>query len=336
MVVSLILAGVLLLIGFVAATQFFGHSARAGRESGRFLEELTVENNHSPHKIAVIDVEGIITSQAWDRSGRNMVDLIEDELRFAARDDSVKAVVLKVDSPGGEVLASDDISRAIIDFQDKHNKPVIAAMGGLAASGGYYVSAPCQWIVANELTITGSIGVIMHSFNYRGLLDKVGLYPQVFKSGKFKDMLSGSKKLDEVDPEEHKMIQAMIEETYKKFTSVVAKGRQRAAELNQGDGRKLAANWEQVADGRVFTGKQAYEYGFVDETGNFDTAVARARKLANISSANLIRYQEPFNIAQLFSLFGKSDATTLKVDLGMEMPKLSAGRLYFLSSTVLH
>lgn len=336
MIVSFALAGILAVIVGASLLSRLAISDNTGRQSGRWLEEVVVENNRSPHRIAIIDVEGIITSQAWDRSGRNMIDLIEDQLKIAARNDSVKAVVLKVDSPGGEVLASDDISRALLEFQDETGKPIIAALGGVAASGGYYVAAPCQWIVANELTITGSIGVIMNSYNYRGLLDKVGLFPQVFKSGKFKDMLSGSRKLEEADPEEYRMIQEIIDETYKKFKSVVATGRQRAFERNAGEGRPLDENWQQLADGRVFTGKQAYEHGFVDETGNFETAVERAKKLANIADANLVRYQEPFRFSDFFSIFGKSEATTLKVDWGMDIPRLDPGRLYFLSSTVLH
>jgi protease-4 len=285
----------------------------------------------------IIDVEGIITSMAIGRRGRNMVDLIDDQLKMAARDRAVRAVILKVDSPGGEVLASDDISRALLEFQEKNQKPVIAAMGGLAASGGYYVSAPCQWIVANELTMTGSIGVIMSTFNYRGLLDKVGVYPEVFKSGRFKDMLRGSKKLDEIEPEEKQMIQAMIDETYAKFVSVVQQGRARAEKQNLGTGKPLAENWKLYADGRVLTGKQALELGFVDELGDFDTAVRRARKMCKMADANLIRYQEPFNIGNLFSLFGQSESSTsLKVDLGFELPKLQAGRLYFLAPTVIH
>src|SRR2546428_583630 len=132
----------------------------------------------------------------------NPPPLISDQLRLAGEDDSAKAVVLRVDSPGGEVLASDEIYRAIADFEKDYKKPVVASMGGLAASGGYYVSAPCRWIVANELTITGSIGVIMHSYNYRGLLNKVGVRPEVFKSGKFKDMLSGEKDEEDIPAEE--------------------------------------------------------------------------------------------------------------------------------------
>jgi protease-4 len=338
MVVSLVLAVILVcvLLGvFARSMASFGLSgAQAGRQSGHWLEEVSVEDNSSANKIVIVDVEGIITSQG-EHIGRNMVDLIEDQLKLAAKDSSVKAVILKVDSPGGEVLASDDISRAIIDFQEKEGKPVIAAMGGMAASGGYYISAPCQWIVANELTITGSIGVIMHSLNYRGLMDKVGLYPQVFKSGRFKDMLSGTKEPSEVQPEERQMIQNLINETYGKFKSVVSAGRKRAAEKNKSNGRKLTENWEEYADGRILSGNQAYELGFVDEKGNFDTAVSRTKKIAGISDANLIRYQEPFKLSSLFNIFGKTDVAKIKVDLGMDLPKLQAGRLYFLSETLL-
>ncbi|MGZ8939766.1 MAG: S49 family peptidase, partial [Limisphaerales bacterium] len=220
------------------------------------------------------------------------------------------------------------------------NKPVIAAMGGLAASGGYYVSAPCDYIVANELTMTGSIGVIMSTFNYRGLMDKVGLKPNVFKSGKFKDMLRGSKTPEEVDPAEEKMIQDMIMETYAKFKSVVKNGREKAAANNKGNGKTLVPNWEEYADGRILTGKSAFELGFVDKLGNFQTALDTARQMAGISGkAHVIRYQEPFTLSRLFGMgmsskAQKSDA--VKVDLGLDLPKLQAGRLYFLSPTVMH
>ncbi|MBI2947397.1 MAG: signal peptide peptidase SppA [Verrucomicrobia bacterium] len=338
MILALTLAAVLLVLlaGQFAQTVSGIAGVNPMPPGGRFLEELTLENNHSDNKIAVVPVEGIISSQIWDRGGRNMVDSIAHQLKVAGRDKSVKAVILKVDSPGGEVMASDDISRAISEFQEKHGKPVIAFLSGLAASGGYYVAVPCQWIVASELTITGSIGVIMHSLNYRGLMDKVGVYPQVFKSGRFKDMLSGSRKLEDIDPKEAEMIQAMIEETYDRFKKVVEKGRQRAQSKNKGDGKPLAEGWEQYADGRVLTGRQAFDYGFVDEKGHFENAVARAKKIARIPDANLVRYEEPFSLSRIFGFLGKSESATLKVDLGIDLPKLQIGRLYFLSSTVLH
>jgi protease-4 len=132
------------------------------------------------------------------------------------------------------------------------------------------------------------------------------------------------------------MIQDMIDETYAKFVSVVQKGRDRAEKENHGEGKSLAKNWKDFADGRVLTGKQAYDLGFVDELGNFDTAVKRARKLSHIPDANLIRYQEPFSLANLFGLFGESEQGAVKLDLGLQLPKIEAGRLYFLAPTVVH
>ena len=342
MVLSLVLLGIigLMLVGRAASFLMGGGKHITGTQSGRYFEEVTVENAGASDKIVVVPVEGMITSAPWDPAGRSMVDVIEDQLKLAAKDPKVKAVILKVDSPGGEVLASDDISRAIIQFQNKNNKPVIASMGGLAASGGYYVSAPCDYIVANELTLTGSIGVIMSTFNYRGLMDKIGLRPTVFKSGKFKDMLRGSKRPEEVDPAEEKMIQDMIMETFAKFKSVVKNGRERAAAANKDNGKSLVPNWEDYADGRVLTGKNAYELGFVDKLGNFQTSLDIARDLAGISgSAHVIRYQEPFTLSRLFGMgvsskASKSDA--VKIDLGLDLPKLQAGRLYFMAPTVLH
>src|SRR5262249_47450468 len=158
-------------------------TAAQTRTAGPRLEEAVVEDNDSPNKIAVVPVEGIISGDFIERGNYGMVEYIKDQLKMAAEDDHVKAVLLKVNSPGGEVLAADEISSAISKFEKASSKPVIVSMGSLAASGGYYVSAPCRWIVANELTITGSIGVIMHTFNYRGLMNKVGLRPIVFKSG---------------------------------------------------------------------------------------------------------------------------------------------------------
>ncbi len=305
------------------------------RYGGPRVEELLMEDNNAGDKIAVVNIDGIITGQQIDQSGYSMVDVIKTQLEHAKDDRRVKAVILKVDSPGGEVLASDDISRAITEFQEQSRKPVVAVMGSLAASGGYYVSAPCRWIVANELTITGSIGVIMSTWNYRGLMNKVGLQPFTFKSGKFKDMLSGSREPEDITAEEKEMVQKLINETYTKFKSVVAEGRGDAHEKNKSDGKALARDWEEYADGRVFSGKEAHQLGFVDELGNFETATDRAKEIAGISDADLIEYRLRYDLSDFFRMFGKSDAQGVKVDLGVEFPKVEAGRLYFLSPTYL-
>jgi len=304
------------------------------------LQEITVEHNRSANKIAVIPIEGIITSSAADGGGYSLPHLVEDQLKLAGKDDSVKAVILKVNSPGGEVLASDDIYAAIAQFQNEHKKPVVASMGSLAASGGYYVSAPCRWIVANELSITGSIGVIMHGYNYRGLMNKVGVRPLVFKSGRFKDMLSGEKDLDSLTPaekedleEENGMVNKMINETFERFKKVVADGRKAAYNRNANNkdkeiGQGLSSNWAKLADGRVLSGKEAYDNGFVDELGNWRTAVKRAQKLAGIDKADLVTYQVPFSLGNLLGLLGKSDAKSVKVDVGLDIPRLGAGFYY--------
>ncbi|MGO8837445.1 MAG: signal peptide peptidase SppA [Limisphaerales bacterium] len=314
-----------------------GFRTAASRDIGPRLDEYLLEDNDSRRKIAVITVDGIITDHSVDRAGNNMVDVIKAQLNRAKEDDRVKAVILKVDSPGGEVMASDEINKVIAKFQDDANKPVICSMGSLAASGGYYISVPCRWIVANELTITGSIGVIMHGWNYRGLMDKVGIAPMTYKSGKFKDMLSGERSTNEVPPEEHAMVQALIDETYGRFTNVVCAGRTQAWQKNNKEGRALATNWTSFVDGRVLSGSEALKHGFVDELGDFDKAVERAKKIAHIANANLIEYRERYDISDLFSMFGQSSsAHDIKLDLGVDMPKLQAGQLYFLSYTLVN
>ena len=328
---------------FAVRSLSFNHGFKtvSARQVGPKLDECILEDNDSHNKIAVINVDGIITSHSPDSAGNNMVDVVKAQLDRAADDDSVKAVILKVDSPGGEVMASDQIYKAIEAFQkgdaDDHDqpgkkgKPVICSMGSLAASGGYYISSPCRWIVADDLTLTGSIGVIMEGFNYRGLMDKVGVAPIVFKSGKFKDMLSPFRETNDIPVEEHEMVQSLITETYDKFKGVVANGRNHAHSLNQKEGRSLADNWTDFADGRVLSGAQALKLGLVDQLGDFDDAVDRAKKIAGISKANLVEYRERYNISDFLSLFGQSSQShDIKLDLGLDIPKLQAGCMYFL------
>ena len=314
-----------------------GLSDGISREVGPNLDECLIKDNDASSKIAVVTVDGIISGQTTDQSGNNMVDVIRAQLDRAKADRRVKAVILKVDSPGGEVLASDEIYRAINDFQKDSSKPVVCSMGSLAASGGYYISSPCRWIVANDLTITGSIGVILHTWNYRGLMDKIGLRPEVFKSGKFKDMLSGERETNEIPAEERVMVQGLIDETYQKFKDVVAAGRDAAHARNKKDGRPLALDWTNYADGRVLSGTQAYDLGFVDQIGDFKDAVDRAKQIAGIQKANLIEYRERYDISNFLRLLGQSELShSVKLDLGMELPRLQAGELYFLSPTFIN
>lgn len=314
-------------IGYRYFIQVFGNQ---GYNYSGAYQEIIVENENSDAKFLIIDVEGIISGDIVDGASHSMVTRIKDQLKLAASDPAIIAVILKVDSPGGEVLAADDLHKAIKHFYKSTRKPVIATFASLAASGGYYVSAPCQWIVANELTITGSIGVIMQGLNYRGLMEKLGLQPQVYKSGPYKDMLSGNKSPDDISPEEKRMAQGIIDQTYKKFTNIVFTGRMQANIDNLGRGQKMGSNWTNFVDGRIFSGVDAFKNGFVDELGDFETARDRAKKMTGIATANMIRYEEPFNLASYFRWFLKSYTGNIKVELSAGQPRLKSGRIYLL------
>ena len=334
---SLFLMGCLLLGGFLIVLLVIGAAGMsAGSGDSSNVEIVTLRDNDSDNKIVAIDLSGLIASFSVDASGNNMVESLRRQFKWAREDDAVKAVLFRINSPGGEVLASDRIYEIIRNFQDECDKPVVAVMGALAASGGYYVAAPCNWIVAHELTITGSIGVIMQGYNLRNLMDKVGVRPMVFKSGKHKDMLSYDKREEDITPEERKMVQDLIDETFGRFKKIVREGRDLERRNKPGDGKALSDDWEEQADGRILSGTQAIGQGFVDELGDLDTATERALKLAGHADADLIQYREPMNLTSLFRLFGKSEPKSIKVDLGVDLPQLKAGRLYFLSPLLLY
>jgi protease-4 len=190
--------------------------------------------------------------------------------------------------------------------------------------------------------MTGSIGVILHTYNYRELMDKVGVRPLVFKSGKFKDTLRADKSEEEILPEEMAMMQDMINETYTRFKDVVRAGREKAQEVSPGQSRELVSDWESLADGRILSGSQAFEAGFVDEIGDFEDALKRAKIIAGIPDAKVIKYQRPVGFGDFFRLLGKSDLghsgkapqkQTLQIDLGWNRSALQPGRLYFMTPT---
>ena len=329
---SLFLVGCLLLGGFLVVVLAIGSAGMSmSTNDGSSYDEVILRNNHSDKKIAVIDLSGLIASFSVDASGHNMIESLRRQFEWANNDDDVKAILFRINSPGGEVLASDKIA----DIVRESKKPVISVMGALAASGGYYVAAPSDWIVAHELTITGSIGVIMSGYSIRNLMDKVGVQPIVFKSGKHKDMLSLGKREEDITPEERKIVQDMIDETFERFKKIVQEGRDMDNRDTE-DGESLEENWESFADGRILSGNMALAQGFVDELGDLDTGYERVLSLVGISDANLTQYHQPLNLANLFSLFSKSNTREIKIDLGVDIPKLKAGRLYFLSPTLLY
>ena len=326
------LAGFGLCLGLIFTVGVFAVMNNPGKRSAPKFEESIVVDASAPHdgkgsaeKIALIHLRGIITSAEPGSVGETMVDDLRIQLEQAALDKDVKAVVLHVDSPGGEVTASDVIYNAVRKVRDggfgpENKKPVVVYMGSLAASGGYYVACAGSHLMANETTLTGSIGVIMQSLNYRKLMDKVGLETETFKSGAFKDMLSGSR---EMRDDERVYVQKMIMATYGKFVGIVARERRRNEdELRTG-----------LADGRIISGKDAKEAGLIDSLGQVDDAYAMARELGKAKGAAIIRYESPFHLGRLLRILGQSEKSRVEVHVTQSLlPKLEAGRLYFLPS----
>jgi protease-4 len=294
-----------------------GAESMASRGFMPALQEITVEDGVAgAGKIAVIPVQGIIYTDDQSDWGTSMVDDIKNALQTALEDDSVKAVVLAVNSPGGEVTASDIIYHEVLKVQKK--KPVVVAMTSLAASGAYYIACAADWIVANETTFTGSIGVIIQSLNYEGLFDKVGLDAVVFKSGKFKDMLSGSRPMT---PEEQAYVESMVMQVYERFLGIVSRARDLPA-----DGLR-----ETFADGRIITGKDAKEAGLVDQLGYVEDAYDKARVLADAPDAGVIRYQSGINFQRLLRLLGAGAQSKVQVQLdGAPRFRLQPGQAYLL------
>ncbi|MFA5193624.1 MAG: signal peptide peptidase SppA [Verrucomicrobiia bacterium] len=270
-------------------------------------------------KIAVIYVQDIISFSVPGSSvEEGMVGDLKEQLEKAARDEAVKAIILAIDSPGGEVTASDVIHHAIMTAKKKSGVPVVASLGPLAASGGYYVATAADWIVAHRTTLTGSIGVIFRLWNYRGLMDKVGVKPVIYKSGKMKDMLSPEKLESEITAEEKEIAQRLVMSDYERFIEVVAEGRHmKAAALKTG-----------LADGRVLSGPEALAHKFVDQLGYFEDAVTKAKSLAKIGEAKIVKYEASWSMRRLLSLFAESRGPLGRLVATPGNFRLENGRFY--------
>jgi protease-4 len=246
--------------------------------------DLTTED-----RIALIRVEGVILDS----------QTTVGELKRFSENPSVKAIVLRIDSPGGGVVPSQEIHDAVKRVRTKSNKAVIASMGSVAASGGYYIAAATDRIVANPGTLTGSIGVIMETANVEGLLQKIGVEGVVIKSGKYKDVGSPLRKMSD---EERGLLQAVMDDVHKQFIEAVAEGR--AIELTDA---------QALADGRIFTGRQAKEARLVDELGDLEDAIQLAADVVGIEGEpKVVEPRRRFSIRELLeskfsALFPKLD-----------------------------
>ena len=216
-------------------------------------------------KVALIRIEGVILDS------KNIIE----ELKEHSEDASVKAIVLRVDSPGGGVAPSQEIYEELVKIKGK--KKIVVSMGSVAASGGYYVSSPADMIVANPGTLTGSIGVIMEIPNVEGLMNKIGVKTEVIKSGEHKDIGSMFKTMTD---EEKEILQSVLDDVHDQFIKAISDAR----------GMEIAVI-RKLADGRIFTGRRAKELGLVDELGNLEDAIQLAGKISGIKGKPEVVYK---------------------------------------------
>ncbi len=316
--VALCASVVINIILAVGAVGRIGGVSREEVAGARFRETIVQRGNRSGGKIALIVMRGLISSSIPGNVGDSMVEDMRIALQQARDDDDIRAVILEIDSPGGEVTASDVIYNAVV--KTRARKPVIIYMDSVAASGGYYVACGGKYLMANDTTITGSIGVIIQTLNYEQLFNKIGLASVVFKSGKFKDMLNGARPMT---AEERDYVQNFVMKTYDKFLGIVAKERGLPADSLRST----------IADGRILSGKDALDVKLIDGLGQIEDAFEKGKELGNAAEATIVKYGPPFSLSRFFRAFGKSGDTKIEIALlGELMPHLESGRAYFLPS----
>jgi protease-4 len=276
--------------------------------AGQWMRSSEHKLDLGPGRIAVVPIEGEIVDSA------TTIRLLK---RYGEDVRGVKAIVLALDTPGGGVAPSQEICQEIGRLRDD-GIVVVASMGSMAASGGYYIASSCDEIVADPGTITGSIGVIMETMHAEDLLKKVGAKFETIKSGEFKD--SGSP-YRAMTPRERALFQEAINDVWDQFISAVADGRHdaMAAILAKREGKdadkmtdaEIKAYTKSLADGRIYTGRQALNLGLVDSLGGLDDALDRAADLAGLDEPAIITAREPRSLAEVFTGMSKQDWKTL-------------------------
>lgn len=279
-VVALIIAAVLLFfsIGINTIITIFKTDFFSGFGNSLTYESV-IESGDFSSRIAHLTVNGVIQDvgepSIWETVEYNHQAFMQ-QLDAVLTDDTVKAVLLSVNSPGGGVIESAEIHEKLVQIKEEKQIPIYVSMGSMAASGGYYIAAPADKIFAQRETITGSIGVIMQSLNYSKLAEKVGIEYETIKSGEHKDMFGGTRPST---PDELAMLQEMIDESYEQFVDIIEDGRN----MSEADVKK-------VADGRVLGGTQAVKAGLVDAIGNEKVALATLRAEQGLEEAELFEY----------------------------------------------
>ncbi|MDN7240229.1 signal peptide peptidase SppA [Planococcus sp. N028] len=285
--IALVAAAVLLGISLVINSAFalFQTNLDTGladimAPAGSDYMEYVIEEGSMDERIAVLNVDGVIqdtgeASPLFGASGYNH-SFFMDQLEQVKQDDTVKAIMLKVNSPGGGVVESAQIYDKIKEIQDETKKPIYVSMGAIAASGGYYIAAPAEKIFVNEETLTGSIGVIMESVNYGELAERYGVDFVTIKSGPYKDIMSPTRDMTD---EERDLLQGMLNESYESFVDIVEEGRNMSEK-----------EVKEFADGRIMSGRQAVEIGMADDFGFEEDVIANLKKDFDLGDAEVFEY----------------------------------------------
>jgi protease-4 len=290
----------------------------------RQLEETRIQKDAGlfvSDKIAIIDVDGVLANRrkgGWMRSGENPVSLFIEKLDKAASDRSVKAVVLRLDSPGGTVSASDIMYHRLRQFREQTGKPVIACVLGIGCSGAYYIACGCDGIIAQPSSVVGNIGTVFQTFSVTGTMEKIGVKPVTIKSGELKDLASP---LHDMSDEERKVLESIIEHHSEQFFEVVRKGRKTI------DEQKMA----ELSDGRVFTAEQAMQQGLIDKVGYLDEGIEWAKEMAGVKKSRVVIYHRPSNYIPNVYGMAAANADGIGPLVNLELPDwLDAGGAQFL------
>ncbi len=250
-----------------------------------FSWDENVVSGSGTGKIVQLFVSGVISGEQNSTGMPSMSQLLTEQLRRVEEDANVKALVLRIDSPGGEVVATDELHTRISRLKQVRHIPIVISMGSTAASGGYYLATTGDAIFANPNTLTGSLGVIFNLVNYSEAANKLGVRQFAIKSGRFKDIGSPSRPL--TDPE-RQIFQTLVNESYRKFVDVIVRGR------NLSRQRVL-----EIADGRVYSGEQAKRLGLIDQFGDLEDATRYALSLSGESEALVVRYTDQLSLSKL-------------------------------------
>lgn len=272
-------------------------SAISSTDSSSVQNEVIVKSG-GKEKVAIINISGVITGSSdisgTSTSGTTPAQVIGD-IDAALSDPNVKAIILNIESPGGEAVASDIIYKKVIEAREK--KPIIAYSASIAASGGYYIAAGADEIMMHPGVLTGSIGVIMQTSSLDGLYEKLGIETATFKSARFKDNeeIFDEDKEGELD----QIYQTLVEETYDQFVAAIVNGR------NMDE-----ANVRTLGDGRIYSGKQALDNGLIDSIGYYDELFERAEKLSGYNNLTFVEYSHYSFWDSLFSVKSPIDQFT--------------------------